>query len=377
MLRGACDSNFNHAGAWGIALALIFSLAGCATAPKSNDAGPLFYPPLPNPPRIQFLKTFSKRSDLGKSSSALANFIVGSEEKSVDLINKPYGVAMYDGKIYVVDTRGSGYGIFDLVKQEFSFITGSAGGHMKKPINIFITPEGNKFVTDTDRNQVLMFDRGDRFIRAYGKKDQFRPSDVAVLGNRLYVSDVGNHKVHVLDVDTGGVLFEFGGSGVKEGQMLHPTNLAIGPDETVYVSDTSNFRVQQFSKDGIFLRKIGSVGTGFGKFARPKGIAVDQSGRLFVVDAAFENVQIINPNGKLLLFFGKPGAGPGDINLPTKVVVDYRNAPLFQQYAAPGFRLEFVVLVASQFGANKVNVYGFGKMEGIDYPDKSPDDSIN
>jgi len=88
---------------------------------------------------------------------------------------------------------------------------------------------------------------------------------------------------------------------------------------------------------------------------------------MYVVDAAFENVQIFDREGRLLLFFGGPGEGPENINLPAAVVVDYESAPLFQKYADPKFKVEYIVLVASQYGNSKLNVFGFGKMEGVDY----------
>jgi len=95
---------------------------------------------------------------------------------------------------------------------------------------------------------------------------------------------------------------------------------------------------------------------------------VDREGRIYVVDAAFENVQIMNQEGKLLLFFGGSGNDPENINLPTDIEIDYDNVGLFQKYADPNFKLEYVILVASQFGGSKVNAFGFGKMEGMEYP---------
>jgi hypothetical protein len=63
------------------------------------------------------------------------------------------------------------------------------------------------------------------------------------------------------------------------------------------------------------------------------------------------------------------------LNLPTVVVIDYDNVALFQKYADPKFKLEYVILVANQFGASKVNAYGFGHMEGVDYSvtDRAPE----
>jgi DNA-binding beta-propeller fold protein YncE len=321
---------------------------------------------LPNPPRIQYLATFSSEVDVTGPQGNFAEFILGKKPKR-DIVKKPYGIAIFAGKIYVIDTRGAGYVVLDLEKKGIKFVLGSGGGKMQKPINITIDRGGTKYITDTEKNQVLVFDREDRFVRAYGIKDQFKPGDVAVSGDRIYVTDLEHHEVHVLDKQSGSLLFKFGKAGSKDGELFFPTNIALGPDGNLYITDTGNFRVQKFTLDGRLIRTYGIIGTGLGQFARPKGVALDREGRIYVVDAAFENIQIFDQEGKLLLFFGEPGDSPENINLPTSVVIDYENAPLFQRYTDPKFRIEYVILVASQFGVNKVSVFGFGKMEGIDY----------
>jgi len=121
--------------------------------------------------------------------------------------------------------------------------------------------------------------------------------------------------------------------------------------------------LQHFSKDGEFIRAIGEIGTAPGKFARPKGIAVDKEDRIYVVDAAFQNVQILAPGGGALMYFGGPGNDRGSMNLPTVVKIDYDSVSYFEKYAAPGFDIEYLVLVANQFGENKVLVYGFGSLQ--------------
>jgi sugar lactone lactonase YvrE len=238
---------------------------------------------------------------------------------------------------------------------------------MKKPINIIIDKAGNRFVSDTERDQILEFDKSDRFVRAFGRVGQFKPTDMAILGDKMYVVDIAHHRIHVLSLQDGHTLYEFGKPGSKSGEFFQPTNIAIGADGYVYISDTGNFRIQKFSPEGYFAGSIGQVGTGLGQFARPKGVSVDHAGRLYVVDAAFENVQIFNQSGKLLLFFAGPGPHPDNLDLPTDIEIDYANVALFQQYADPNFKLEYVILVANQFGPNKVNVYGFGKMQGMNY----------
>jgi len=343
-------------------------LAGCAAlpSPEPQPDGQAFYPALPAPPRIQHLRTLTGERDLGAATTGLAKFVLGDESSARQLL-QPYGVGMYAGKLYVVDTRVPGLAVFDLAQQRFELIAGGANGRMKRPINITIDTDGTKYVTDTGRNQVLVFDRGDRFVEAFGAEEQFKPVHTAISGDRLYVVDIQHHEVQVLNKHTGKFLFKFGGAGSKPGELFHPTNIAIGPDGDVYVVETSNFRVQRFTADGKPVRMYGDIGSERGSFSRPKGIALDRKGRIYVGDSAFENVQIFDGEGRLLLFFGQPGANVPGLNLPAGIAVDYDNIRYFQAFADPRFKIEYLIFVVSQFGPNKVDVFGYGKMDGMDY----------
>ena len=348
----------------------IFSsiLSGCAGFSDKNADG-IFYPPLPNAPRIQYLTSFSDPRDLTKDGTGFSDFVLGTEEKGEMLIKKPYGVTIRDGVIYVVDIRGPGYALFDLKNRKFDVIYGSFSGKMRKPINITIDADGTKYISDTIRSLVLVYDNANQFLKIIGDGESFKPSDVLIVGNKLFITDIKNHRVVVLDKTTNRQLYTIGTVGSKKGELFYPTNLALGPDNNLYVSETGNFRVQKFTLEGKFLRSFGKVGTGLGEFARPKGVAVDRQGRMHVVDAAFENVQIMNSDGKLLMFYGEPGPARANLNLPTDIYIDYDNLDYFRQYAKPGFELQYIILVASQFGDSKVNVFGFGRMNDMDYSD--------
>lgn len=354
-------------------------LAGCVSNPNQPDqnkaaatpAGPVFYPPLPNSPRIQYLTTIASERDLAVRKDSFADFIVG-EEKEVQRLTQPYGIALYQGKLYVADTGAGGLAIFDLAQQRFSFVTGTGAGRIKRPINIRIDTDGTRYVTDTGRDQVLVYDRDDRFVRAFGVEGQFRPVDLAISGDRLYVADILHHQIQVLEKGTGRLLFKFGKPGSGEGELFHPTNIALGPDGDIYVVETSNFRVQRFTAEGKPVRTYGSVGSTLGSFARPKGIAIDKAGRLLIGDAAFQNVQIFDNSGKLLMYFGQTDGRADGLNLPAGVSVDYDNIGSFRRFADPKFNIDYLILVASQFGPNKVDIFGFGKMKDMDYSEARP-----
>jgi DNA-binding beta-propeller fold protein YncE len=290
---------------------------------------------------------------------------------------RPYGVAVFDGKIYVADTRAPGLAIFDLKARTYALMAGKGSGRMQRPFNVTIDADGTKYVTDIARNQVLVYDRADSFVTAYGGQNGFKPVDVAIARERLYVVDIGHHEVQVLDKRTGKLQFKFGRNDDPEKVkwMHQPTNLAIGGDGDVYVVETGNFRVARYTAEGKFVREYGEPGQSPGQFARPKGIAMDRAGRLYVGDSAFQNVQIFDSAGRVLMAFGQSIEGVQGLNLPAGIAVDYDNVDLFRGLAAPGFAVEHLILVVSQFGPNQVDVYGFGKMSGVVYPPDEKRDS--
>lgn len=345
-------------------LLLLALTSGCASQPVQREPA-VFFPPAPALPRLQFLTAFNGLKDI-EEQSGFDRFVVG-EKLNLEL-DKPYGIAMHDGKIYVCDTNTTVI-VLDLVKKQFSSMAGAVGpGRLSQPVNISIEPDGTKYITDPVRGQVVIFDRADNFLRAVGEPGTWKPVDAVPFGDRLYVADNANGLVKVFDKLSGELLKSIGDKGDTADRLDRPTNLAFDSKGDLYVTDIGRFQVVVFDRDGHFQRTIGKVGDSPGHFARPKGTAIDPEGRLYATDAAFNNVQIFSPEGRLLMFFGDAGLGPGGLMLPAKVAIDSQNIPLFRSYAAPGFEIEYLVLVTSQFGERKVSVYGFGHEKGRHYP---------
>ncbi len=348
---------------------LFLLLAGCA-APQKKESFSLFYPPQPELPRLQWLTAFTGAKDVETARSAFDKFVIGEEDNRRRL-DKPYGVVLYDGKIYVCDTNRTVF-VFDLEKHTYGPLEDAKGpGKLVQPLNISVDKEGNKYVSDPVRGQVVVFDRNDKYVKAFGSPGDWKPVDAIVLDDRLYVADMKNGSVEVLDKVSGEKLKRIGRSGQPAENLYMPTNLAFDQNGILYVSDIGKFAIIKYDRDGHFRESIGKLGTNPGSFARPKGIATDRENRLYVVDAAFDNVQVFSPQNLLLLWFGhfgKVGLNPGELYLPAKVSVNYEDVGYFKQYADPNFEIEYLVLVTSQFGDNMVNVFGFGKEKGKKYP---------
>ena len=350
-------------------LVAVFMMSGGSPSAWADESdadadGPIFYPLPPDQPRLQFLASYSSELDASdQSGGGFRDFVFGGRDKERSFIRKPYGVAVHEGAIYVVDARGNGWGVFDVANGRAYFVRPSGGGALRKPINMTIDTDGTKYVTDTVRNQVIVYSPKDRYVAAFGKADQFNPIDIAIADDRLYVTDAMNHMVHVLDKQSGETLFTFGEAGSKPGQLFHPTNLTIAPDGSIYVVDTTNFRVQRFTADGEFIHEFGGQGTAPGRFARPKGIAIDRENHIYVTDASFNNVQILDSEGGALMYFGGPSNEADSMNMLTTVKIDYDSVPYFRELAAPGWDIEYIVVLAGQYGTNKVVVYGFGSFD--------------
>lgn len=347
----------------------ILLLSGCVTTtPKpAEQTDAVFFPDPPAPPRLQFLTSFTSSTDVVPEGSAFDTFLTGEKNQGYQLV-KPYGVAVSDGKIYVCDSQAT-LVVFDVKNKKFQQMEGAKGlGKVVQPINISLDEEGNRFVADSVRGEVLMYDKNDFYVKSFGLSGQWKPVDAVAYQGMLYVVDSRDREIKVFDIASGEKITAFGRTNKPEENLGLPTGIAIGPDELLYISDSGRFQIVIYDRDGHQRGAIGRPGANLGHFARPRGVAVDRKGRVFAVDAAFENVQIFRADGQLLLFFGGSGTRPGNLFLPADIYIDYDNIDYFRSYADPNFDIESLIFVTSQFGERLVNVYAFGTEKGRTYP---------
>lgn len=319
------------------AMALAGLLGGCAEAPQKKDAPAreMVYPPPPDEARFVFERSLYSSADVIEKdrNSLLRQMLTGEGERGGEGLAKPYGVAARNGRVYVADSVGSAVKLFDIPGQRFVSIGSDDQGTLGQPLGLDVDAAQNLYVVDGTSRYVKIFDDKGKFQRQLGGPKMLqRPTGVGVTedGARVYVVDTGGverreeHRVRVFNGLTGAHLFDFGSRGAEPGQFNLARDIAVAPDGRVYVVDTGNFRVQQFDRDGKFLRAFGSVGRRPGNFARPREVAVDREGRVYVSDAAFGNMQIFDAEGQLLLHIGERSERdqPGRYMLPSGIAVD-------------------------------------------------------
>ncbi len=178
-------------------------------------------------------------------------------------------------------------------------------------------------------------------------KGQFnQPQDIAVDGaGDVYVVDSGNQRIQKFDMDgnflltwgfgvaTGTAVFEIctaamaycqaGIFGNSNGQFKNPSGVAVDSANQVYITDSTNSRVQKFDSNGNFLMTWGVSGSGNGQFGFPIGVATDSADNIYIADAKPNHrVQKFDSNGNFLMAWGSPGSGNGQFDAPRGIAVD-------------------------------------------------------
>ncbi|XP_073846749.1 tripartite motif containing protein thin isoform X2 [Musca autumnalis] len=117
-------------------------------------------------------------------------------------------------------------------------------------------------------------------------------------------------------------LFQLGGRGSEPGSFTWPRGLAVGPDNSIVVADSSNHRVQVFDSNGIFVKQFGEYGNGEGEFDCLAGVAVNRIGQYIIADRYNHRIQVLDPQGRFLRAFGSQGTADGKFNYPWGVTTD-------------------------------------------------------
>jgi uncharacterized protein (TIGR03663 family) len=149
----------------------------------------------------------------------------------------------------------------------------------------------------------------------------------------LYVADSRNHRIVHFSAD-GKLIntwgnFADGNTDVTKapgGTFNEPWGVAVGPDGSVYVSDTWNGRVQKFDATGKFIKQWGSFGqadaTNTSPLYGPRGISVDINGHVYLADTGNKRIMVFDSEGKVLTQIGSEGFAVGQFSEPVDAKVD-------------------------------------------------------
>jgi len=197
---------------------------------------------------------------------------------------------------------------------------------------VAVGPDDRVYLAARVRSCIFVYERDGTFVRAWGEElfsDRLHGLTIHPDGTLFVVDDAG-HSVRHFTVE-GQELAPLGPVGVPSdtgydgtnvatiarsaGPYNRPTNLAVAPNDDLYVSDGyGNARVHHFSPDGRLIRSWGEPGTGQGQFKISHGICVAPDGRVLVCDRENDRIQVFTPDGSFL-------AEWTDVQRPTHLVL--------------------------------------------------------
>jgi DNA-binding beta-propeller fold protein YncE len=190
--------------------------------------------------------------------------------------------------------------------------------------NIYVLSGSTATITEFGTNGSVV-----RSLAGIGSGAASAPSglDVDANGN-VYAAITGDNQVwkfkpasssFVADTNFGGRGYignSYRIAGSAPAQFDSPYDVAVTPDGTaIYVTDTANNRIQQFTSSGSYVATIGFRGTNIGQFNSPKGISSAPDGTLVVVDSGNSRVAAMLGGG-VLGVFGQAGTSPGQFESP-------------------------------------------------------------
>ncbi|HEY2536534.1 MAG TPA: hypothetical protein VGI24_06075 [Solirubrobacteraceae bacterium] len=254
-------------------------------------------------------------------------------------LKNPWGVAVNsEGKLWVVDSANSRVEEFS---SSGSYIAkfGEAGtgtGKLKEPEGIALDSAGDIWVADTGNNRLEEFSASGAYITSVGSlgTEAGKLKAPAALtfdakGNP-WVADTGNNRVEKFSkegtcaskVGTPECVSKFGVSGSEPGQLSEPKGIAIDAGEHVWVADTGNNRVQEFSTSGVLLKRFGSAGSGEGQLKAPIDLKIDGAGDIWTVDSLNGRAQAFTPSGAFVTQIGWKGVEAGQLTEPHALAFD-------------------------------------------------------
>lgn len=162
------------------------------------------------------------------------------------------------GNYFVADTGNALVQKFDADGKYLSAIgaRGEGVGEFREPQGVAIDKAGNIYVTDALNHKLVKFKADGSFVKEWPGPDSgfYGPRDISFGPNGLlYIVDQGRTRVARFDPANDSFIV-WGTAGSAEGQFSDPSGIAVGGGY-VFVTDTGNGRIQVFDLDGTFVRQ--------------------------------------------------------------------------------------------------------------------------
>ncbi|KPA14129.1 Peptidase C13, legumain, partial [Candidatus Magnetomorum sp. HK-1] len=195
------------------------------------------------------------------------------------------------------------------------------------PDSIAMDTYGNFYVPDSGQilnfahEKIKKFSYDGRFMdvwRSSGSNERFffHPLGITVdKDETLYVCDQMNRRIQIYSN-------EKGWKQLYHKDLFMPFDITINIDDTLYITDFNNNQILKIDKQGNL---INSLFKNSSVLKDPTGISNDNEGYIYVADSGNHRIIKCDNQGEYILEWGKEGDGNGEFILPNDVLVDQIN----------------------------------------------------
>jgi phospholipase C len=222
----------------------------------------------------------------------------------------PLGIAVAGGHVWVADTGRDRIVEFTAAGAQLAVFggPGSGPGQLDQPAAVAVARSGDLYVADEDNNRIEKFSQAGRYLAAFPAAT---PQGIAIDAS-------GDVWVSSPSYADGNALYEFSPAGRllrsvqrtqdSYGALSDPAGIAIGPDNRLYVAQPDFGWVTVLSRGGRFRGEFGpqpSTRKAAEDLSFPQDVAVSADGTIWVADTG---------NGRLVEF--SASAAPGRSVVP-------------------------------------------------------------
>ena len=238
---------------------------------------------------------------------------------------------------------------------------GTAPGEFDSPRNISIeTESGHIYVTDCNNSRIQLFSSTGEYLNQFGDQHLKWPCGILNHLDNIYVTDTWHHNLSQFKLPELNMIKQVGRRGSGNEEFISPSQLAISPNNLLYVADQANNRLQiltsslsfrgtlqhqtmkrpvdvKFTQKEIFVltyknstihvftlsgRKSRTIVTRNGmQDLKACSFCLDGQNNLIISDSIAHNIKVYSPDGALLHTIGEEGHEAGMFHYPRGIAI--------------------------------------------------------
>ncbi|KAI6654164.1 PEP-CTERM domain protein [Oopsacas minuta] len=232
--------------------------------------------------------------------------------------NWPRGVSIEteSGHIYVADRKNSRIQIFS---QTGDLVNIFGDQHLNKPWGVLIHQD-NIYVTDTGHHTILQYRLSDLTMiklvgsQGSGSEEFDSPKQLAISPNQhLYVPDHNNNRIQIMTTN-----LEFKDS-LRHESMTQPVDVKFSNKEMFVLSTNNNPCIHVFTLSGEKSRSLVTRGSSGMQIGKAYFFCLDERDNILISDCEANQIKVFSPEGDLLHTIGQRGHEAGMFDYPVGI----------------------------------------------------------